>query len=378
MVFRRKGTARYSFQARTETGRVQLPTGTPSKVLAGKIEAMWEELAVEHRAWDVLNRVLSPLEDLTIGALWDLWLATEKNVPEIRRRLDDLNLEPLVDEFLGIYAKQYPGNAAVTRHRLRFLVPVGQALPRSKVTTAWLTERLYAYEGKAGTLRGVHSAWSTFFTYCTNVKDLFEANPLNKVVPPEPPTTIVRFYEPETVERIIGAQPDAQRRAFYAIAYGAGIESGVIRKLYRSDLKPEDREIHAPGTKTHTRQRMSRVSSWAWPIIWAYAKTLLPNARLFPDSWGPDTVHRWHQETIKALKIPEVLKLHAARHHWAVTHLRAGVPVAVVQAQLGHSTPILTLKTYGAFIPKGDDRKRWEKQVTDDRKRRRAAGERDA
>lgn len=45
-----------------------------------------------------------------------------------------------------------------------------------------------------------------------------------------------------------------------------------------------------------------------------------------------------------------------------------------VAQRRGHSTPILTLRTYGAFIPTGDDRKKWEQQVTDDQQRRRSAG----
>lgn len=374
MVFRRQKSVRFYFQARTETGWEQAATGTPNRILAQKIEAMWEQLAAEHRAWDVLNRVRAG--EISIGQLWDIWVATKQNVPEIRRRLDDTDLEPVVDDFLKVYGLKRPKNVAPTRHRLRYLVPQDQPLPRSVVTTEWLTGKLYAYPGGAGTLRGVHSAWSVFFDYCTRVRKLFDMSPMINVDRPPAPMSVVRFYELDVVERIVAAQPDAQRRAFMAIAYGCGIESGVIRGLYRSDLEPADKEIHAPGTKTHTRQRMARVSAWAWPYIWKYAKDLLPTARLFPVEWRPDVVSRMHEATVTALKLPEALTLHEARHHWAVTHLRAGVPVAVVQHQLGHSTPILTLKTYGAFIPTGADRAKWDRQVTKDLKRRRVAGER--
>lgn len=64
------------------------------------------------------------------------------------------------------------------------------------------------------------------------------------------------------------------------------------------------------------------------------------------------------------------IKVHAARHHWAVMRLRAGVPLEVVRRQLGHSTPVLTLRTYGAFVPSGLDRARWEREVTLDERRR--------
>jgi integrase len=90
-------------------------------------------------------------------------------------------------------------------------------------------------------------------------------------------------------------------------------------------------------------------------------------------------VNHWHRWIVKEnLKLSRRLKVHAARHHWAVTHLRAGVPVAVVQRQLGHSTPMLTLQTYGAFIPTGEDRAHWTQHVTLAEARRTKAGKRGA
>jgi integrase len=70
------------------------------------------------------------------------------------------------------------------------------------------------------------------------------------------------------------------------------------------------------------------------------------------------------------LKLDQVLRLHSARHHWAVTNLRAGVPVAVVQAQLGHASASMTLDTYGAFLPSGADRQHWRGKVTEAEARR--------
>jgi integrase len=44
--------------------------------------------------------------------------------------------------------------------------------------------------------------------------------------------------------------------------------------------------------------------------------------------------------------------LHCARDHWAVRAARAGTPVAIIQAQLGHGSPMLTLTKYGRFLPR--------------------------
>ena len=69
--------------------------------------------------------------------------------------------------------------------------------------------------------------------------------------------------------------------------------------------------------------------------------------------------------TRKGLKLPQVLRLHSSRHHWAVLNLRAGVPVAVVQHQLGHASASMTLNVYGAFLPSAADREHWRGKVTE-------------
>jgi integrase len=77
----------------------------------------------------------------------------------------------------------------------------------------------------------------------------------------------------------------------------------------------------------------------------------------------------------QGLKLPQVLRLHSARHHWAVLNLRAGVPVAVVQHQLGHASASMTLNTYGAFLPSAADREHWRATVTEaEAKRAESAG----
>jgi integrase len=51
--------------------------------------------------------------------------------------------------------------------------------------------------------------------------------------------------------------------------------------------------------------------------------------------------------------------------------LRSRAPIAVIQLQLGHESPTLTLRKYGRFIPSGADRDQVEQQVTEYETRRR-------
>jgi hypothetical protein len=58
---------------------------------------------------------------------------------------------------------------------------------------------------------------------------------------------------------------------------------------------------------------------------------------------------------------------------WAVRAARAGTPVAVIQAQLGHGSPMLTLTKYGRFLPSTADRAKWEAAATSHETERRRA-----
>lgn len=294
------------------------------------------------------------------------------NVVEVRRRINDVDLTPLVDEYVKIHAK---GASAGWNKRveqfLRYLLPKDGARSASEVDVEWLTRRLYAYPAEGNTMRRVQSGWSGFFDYCTKVKGLFPRNPVEDLdAPPErkPP---INFYELDAVERIIGAQPTVERRALFTLLYGTGIEISTALRLTRADVAIGTREIRAAGTKAHTRHRVAIVADWAWPALFEYVKPMLPAARLFPANWRADGAAHWHLDTIRALKLTPEIEMHSARHHWAVMRLRAGTPVAVVQAQLGHSTPILTLTTYGPFIPTGADRAHWEEQTTKHEAKRR-------
>lgn len=380
MVFKRPRSTTYAFQARLPNGRYkQLQTGAPftpaGKALALRIEAMWQSLAVEHRAWDLLEPVLRAkrgTREVLLGRLYDLWVSTRYNPVEMRRLLSDVDLEPMVARWHATHRRGVgAGYAAHTIYHVRWLLPQGTPCPLSQVTTAWLTERLAAYPGKRNTLRRVHSAWSLFFESLTTVHGLFPANPMHAVTRPTEQKHPVQFYELGEVKRIVDAQPTPARRALFAVLYGTGIEISTALRLSRGDVWEASREIRAAGTKAHTRDRVAVVADWAWPILAEYVRRMLPTARLFPETWKPWNVNQWQRWIVKEkLKLSRRLKLHAARHHWAVMRLRAGVPIALVQRQLGHSTPMLTLTTYGQFIPTGEDRAHWEREVTKAEKRR--------
>jgi integrase len=379
MVYRRKGGTGYTFQARTRHGWHPLTTPTTSKALASRMEGMWEALAREHRAWDLLEPILAAPRNArrqALGRLYDLWVETRMSVPEVRRRLQDVDLVPLVESYLKIHAQQ--AGAGWNDHvsvYLDYLLPEGTIRRASEVTVEWLTERLYAYPAGRNTLRRVHSGWSGFLGYCTDVRGLFARNPMELVTAPAEKKSPIRFFELDAVERIIGHQDSEAMRAIFTLLYGTGIEISTALRLTRADVALGTREIRAAGTKAHQRHRIAIVAEWAWPALERYVRPMLPTAPLFPADFEATSLSRIHRRTVTALKLTPACTMHAARHHWAVMRLRAGTPVAVVQNQLGHSTPMLTLTTYGPFIPTGADRAYWEEQTTKHEARRKGNSE---
>jgi integrase len=414
-VYQRDGRPTWYFQGRIRNGRKQLSSCTGEKKLATKIGSMWSDLA-DARAWELLDPVLAGQKKM--GELWDLYVKCNRNITEMKRQLHDIDLEPLVDEFLRFHAETQnllDDTIAKTRTHLRWLIPADvkaadgtvehRALLRSLVTEEWLEGKLLDYKGGAGTKRRVHSDWSVFFHYCFRKKKLFPCNLMDLVDRAPAPKMPPRFYRLPVVQQIVNWQPDARRKALFALSYGAAIEISVIlgdpkrkkngtpcptRGLTRGDLDVKNHEIRAAGTKTHTRDRIAKIAEWAWPIVWAHARTVIgDDTLLFPETWSRYTASDWHADTvgtkgiystngeqIKAgLGLTERLPLHCARHHWAVYMLSAGAPVAIVQEQLGHGTAKLTLDTYGKFCGKQYDRAVWEKKATAFEKERQAAEE---
>jgi integrase len=378
VTYTRAGRPNFYFMGRTRSGWTQISTRTPDRALAKKIEAMWDALATEHRAWDLLDTVLQ--RQRLVGELYDHWRDAGRDVAELRRRLHDVDLEPLVKDFIIVHAKKVRTDSLEhIEFHLRALFPADTPFLRSAATVELLTAKLYGYPGKPGTIRKVHSDWSVFFSYCTDVRGLFDYNPMKKVARPPASKPLIRFYELDVVERIIAWQPTLERKALFALLYGTGIEISVALELTRADVVDKRKELRAAGTKTHTRDRMVRVADWAWPTVLEHAKALLPAAKLFEGVPSRYTASDWHALTVgaKGLKLSKKYPMYNARHHWAVRQLRAGAPIKLVQEQLGHASPKLTLDTYGQFRPTGQDRDRWEQAATDYETERRKEGAQD-
>jgi integrase len=185
----------------------------------------------------------------------------------------------------------------------------------------------------------------------------------------------IHYLETEEAKRLADAQSEPYR-SFSALLAGSGIEVSVALTLRRRDVDVAHREIRAPGTKTHSRDRIVRVAEWAWPYVMQRLSGLLPDAKLFaeiPDRWDARDAHaRAIKGTPAAGDLPAIAGLGAEfpifrgytmrdqRHTYAVRAIRAGTPAELVARQLGHANAVLVHKVYGRFIPDSEEREKWE------------------
>jgi hypothetical protein len=86
------------------------------------------------------------------------------------------------------------------------------------------------------------------------VHGLFEFNPMDPVSRPPAKQPPVAFFELDVVERIVAAQMTPELQAFYAIAYGTGIETasrsispGPTSRRQRRKFEPREPR-RTPGT----------------------------------------------------------------------------------------------------------------------------------
>ena len=162
---------------------------------------------------------------------------------------------------------------------------------------------------------------------------------------------------------IIERAPDPGMAALWALMYGTGVEVSVALQLLRRDIDESTWEIRARGTKTHTRDRIVLVAEWARPYITAQHQDNHARrpalARLHALDAAGRTRHR--HKSSGAPRLP----LRHSRHAWAVCAARAGTPVGLIAAQLGHASSQLTLTTYGRFLPQASDRALWERRAAE-------------
>lgn len=158
-----------------------------------------------------------------------------------------------------------------------------------------------------------------------------------------PPLGPPRDYHLDTAEaEALVKQQEGDYRALAALMAGSGIEVSVALALKVRDVRPGVREVRARGKKTRTHDRVVRVADWAWPYFFEAVAGKGPDEKVFagiPDRWK---ARRAHADACAALVARDLTRyegytMRDHQHTYAVRAISAGVPIPVVEDQLGHA-----------------------------------------
>jgi site-specific recombinase XerD len=170
-----------------------------------------------------------------------------------------------------------------------------------------------------------------------------------------PPRNKGRRYpaDPPHVEEIVavmraagGGASGARMRALVVILWRAGLRIGEALALVESDLDPTRGSIlvrHGKGDK----RRESGMDDWGWEQVapWIAARRAFPVGPLFCVITGPTAGRPWSQSAVRTdfrrlgrqAGVRRRFAPHQLRHAHAVEMAREGVPLNIIQRQLGHA-----------------------------------------
>lgn len=165
-----------------------------------------------------------------------------------------------------------------------------------------------------------------------------------------------RLVDVATASRKVYSGLDGKARAaLYLTAARTGLRAGTLAKLKREDMRLDDAIPHIPtmGSQQKSgREHKAPLSGAVVKELRAWVESREIGSLLWPGKWHSQgrgsRLIRWD---LAEADIPEVtpdgtFDFHALRGQCGTELALAGVPLAVAQKFLGHSTPTLTAKYY--------------------------------
>jgi site-specific recombinase XerD len=147
--------------------------------------------------------------------------------------------------------------------------------------------------------------------------------------------------------RAVGDRPDGQRlRALIVLLWRAGLRIGEALDLQESDLDSARGAILVRGGKGGKRREVG-MDRWAWRQLepWLRTRSLFPIGALLCVIHGPTAGRRWEPSAARKqlghaaeqAGIRRRFAPHQLRHAHAIEMAHEGVPLVVIQRQLGHA-----------------------------------------
>jgi integrase len=216
-----------------------------------------------------------------------------------------------------------------------------------------------------GSVRNVYEVLARVMAAAVEDK-VIASSPCKKITLPAVPDVEVVPPTIEQVQLLATTIPDRYRAAVVLLA-GSGLRVGELLGLHVSDVdflrrtvrverqRLQDGRIAPPKTAKSTRT--VPLGQVVIDELAAHLAAYPSDEWLFVDELGrPVTYRRWNRAW-KAVD-PGELTTHDLRHFYASALIAGGASVKQVQAVLGHSSAVITLRVYSHLWPGDEDRTR--------------------
>jgi integrase len=220
----------------------------------------------------------------------------------------------------------------------------------------------------AGSVRNVYDVAGQVFSSAVEDR-VIASTPCRKVVLPKgdgsevvPPT----LEQIEAVRKALGEQ----WRAVIVTLAGSGLRIGELLGLdvldvdfLRRTIKVERQRLRSgalAAVKSKASRRTVPVGQVVFDALAAHLTEFPSDGALFVDEFGePLTYRRWKvllRDAAMTAKVP--VTSHGFRHFFASALIAGAASVKQVQTVLGHSSAVITLRTYAHLWPGDEDRTR--------------------
>lgn len=371
-------------------------TGTRDRVTARAIDRMIETLGPRVKeAWEILETVTEKPQRWSLPELWRRWCAVptrldestgeaiepsvDERIKALRAQLESIDLEPLVSKWReALSSAAYAVSEDTADHyesAVRLLMPADVPFAREQLTEQRIQEWLEEMDDVVPATARKRAIGLHQFIYWLRTHKKLGFDPMREIELPPAGDPLCHYLETPDVERLADANA-GQMRLFELVLAGSALEVSTALNVRARDVSKQDKEVRAPGTKTYNRNRVVRISEFAWPAMLELLKGKHPDSVLFDriphrfhardaHTEARDALiekgHRVYAEMAGGVAHKYTLRDH--RHTWAVRAARSGTPMEGISRQLGHANSALASKVYSRFEPKKEERDRWEKQA---------------
>ncbi len=232
----------------------------------------------------------------------------------------------------------------------------------------------------AKSVRNVHGVLSKALGDALD-EDKVARNAAKQAKPPKVAKVEMNVWTKEEMKTFLDATVGDRLFALWRLACRTGMRRGELAGLRWLDLDFDAAELSVRqslvivGTaatfqppKTERGKRTIALDQTTIAALKAHRKAQLEERLRWAEAWNdsglvfvreggglifPELISDWFARAAAAAGLPTI-PFHSVRHSYATASLEAGMPVMILSARLGHSTPALTLNVYSHALPATD------------------------